>query len=131
MGKFSDRMSNPGAEKRYRECMAEIIGVLKKYDMGGAVTVVDKERCMFKYHFPTWTAVELGETSVRLRLKSSEFPSRDASRRCAELTAHVIMQMGDCAANTMGLVKHLSEIMRDKWGMEHKGGDDFDPELSN
>lgn len=35
------------------------------------------------------------------------------------------------AANTMGLVKHLSEIMRDKWGMEHHGGKDFDPELSN
>lgn len=120
-----------GEDKRYRECMAEIIGVLKKHDMAGAVTVVSKERAMFKYHFPTWTAVELKETSVRLRLKSSEFESKKAARDCAELTAHVIMQMGDCAANTMGLVKHLSEIMRDKWGMEHEGGADFDPELSN
>ena len=101
-------------DKKYRECMAEIIGVLKRYDMAGAVTVVSKERAMFKYHFPTWTCVELGETSVRLRLKSSEFPSKQAARECSELTAHTIMQMGDCAANTMGLVKHLSEIMRDK-----------------
>lgn len=121
----------PGHDKPYRDCMAEIIGVLKKYDMAGAITVVSKERSMFKYHFPAWTAVQLGETSVRLRLKSSEFPSKQASRDCAELTAHVIMQMGDCAANTMGLVKHLSEIMRDKWGMEHTPGADFDPELSN
>lgn len=121
----------PGHDKPYRDCMAEIIGVLKKYDMAGAVTVVSKERSMFKYHFPTWTAVQLGETSVRLRLKSSEFPSKQAAHDCAELTAHVIMQMGDCAANTMGLVKHLSEIMRDKWGMEHTPGADFDPELSN
>lgn len=128
MGDFSDRLCQP---KRYRDCMSEIIGVLKKYDMAGAITVVDKERVMFKYHFPTWTAVELGETSVRLRLKSAEFASKEAARRCAGLTAHVIMQMGDCAANTMGLVKHLSEIMRDKWGMEHEGGKDFDPELSN
>lgn len=118
-------------DKRYLECMAEIIGVLKKYDMAGAVTVVSKERAMFKYHFPTWTAVVLGETSVRLKLKGADFPSRDAARRCAELTAHVIMQMGDCAANTLGLAKHLSEIMRDTWGMEHHGGKDFDPELSN
>ena len=130
MGDFSDRIGRPG-EKRYRECMSEILGVLKKYDMAGAITVVDKERCMFKYHFPKWTAVELGETSVRLRLKGSEFPSKEAAHQCAELTAHVIMQMGDCAANTMGLVKHLSEIMRDKWGMEHEGNKDFDPELSN
>jgi len=30
--------------KAYRECMAEIIGVLKKYDMAGAITVV----CRFR-----------------------------------------------------------------------------------
>lgn len=130
MGAFSDRMSSSG-DKRYRECMAEIIGVLKKYDMAGAVTVISQERAMFKYHFPKWTCVELGQTSVRLRLKSAEFPSKDAARKCAELTAHVIMQMGDCASNTLGLVKHLSEIMRDKWGMEHNSGADFDPELDN
>ena len=111
-----------GDDKKYRECMAEIIGVLKKHDMAGAITVVSKERSMFTYHFPTWTAVELEETSVRLRLKSSEFENKKAARDCAELTAHVIMQMGDCAANAMSVVKHLSEIMRDKWGMEHEGG---------
>ena len=111
--------------------MAEIIGVLKKYDMAGAVTVVDKERCMFKYHFPTWTAVILAEDHVRLRLKSSEFPSKEAALHCAKLTAHVIMQMGDCASNTIGLVRHLAGIMRDKWGMEHEGGKDFDPERSH
>ena len=111
--------------------MAEIMGVLKRFDMGGAITVVDKERCMFKYHFPTWTCVELGETSVRLRLKASEFPSKADAHRCAELTSHCIMQMGDCAQNTIGLVNHLATIMRDKWGMDHVGGKDFDPELSN
>ena len=120
-----------GQSKRYRECMAEIIGVLKRYDMAGAITVVDQERCMFKYHFPTWTCVELGETSVRLRMKAAEFPSPEAAHRCSELTAHVIMQMGDSAQNTIGLVSHLAHIMRDKWGMEHQGGKDFDPELSS
>jgi hypothetical protein len=33
-------------DKRYRECMAEIIGVLKKHDMAGAVHIVSKERSM-------------------------------------------------------------------------------------
>jgi hypothetical protein len=120
-----------GDGERYRECVAEIIGVLKKYDLAGAVTVVSKERCMFKYHFPTWTAVLLGEDHVRLKLKGADFPSNDAAHQCAELTAHVIMQMGDCAANTLGLVKRLSETMRETWGMEHEGGKDFDPERSH
>ncbi len=130
MGAFSDRMSGPGS-KRYRECMAEIIGVLKKYDMGGAITVVDKERCMFKYHFPTWTCVILKEDSVHLRSKLEHYPNVDAQRRAAVLTAHVIMQMGDCAANTIRLTTHLGDIMRDKWGMEHTPGVDFDPERNN
>jgi hypothetical protein len=111
--------------------MAEIIGVLKKYDMAGAITVVSKERAMFKYHFPTWTAVELGETYVRLKHKRAYYPSADVAHQTAELTAHAIMQMGDCAKNTLGLVHHLAGIMHEKWGMEHQGGKDFDPELSS
>ena len=121
----------PGHDKPYRDCMAEIICVLKKYDMAGAITVVSKERSMFKYHFPTWTCVLLGETSVRLRSKKEDYPSREAQRQAAELTAHVIMQMRDCAINTVGLTEHLGKIMTDKWGMEHTPNADFDPETSN
>jgi hypothetical protein len=115
-------------DKRYRECMAEIIGVLKKYDMAGAITVVSKERSMFKYHFPTWTAVLLGEDHVRLRSKREDYPSLEAQRQTSELTAHVIMQMRDTAANTFALTEHLGKIMEEKWGMEHTPGVDFDPE---
>jgi hypothetical protein len=115
-------------EKRYRHCMAGIIAVLKRYDMAGAVTVVDKERAMFKYHFPTWTCVELGEDHVRLRMKASEHPSEEVVREIAELTAHVVMQMRDCAMNTIGLTEHLGKIMTERWGMEHTPFTDFDPE---
>jgi len=117
--------------KRYRECMAEIIGVLKKYDMAGAITVVDKERCMFKYQFPTWTCVEMGEDSVRLRMKAAEHPSKEVVREICTNTAHVIMQMRDIAANTFKMCEHLGGMMRDKWGMEHVPNVDFDPERSN
>lgn len=117
-------------DKRYRECVAEIIGVLKRYDMAGAVTVVDRERSMFKYHFPTWTCVELGEDYVRLRMKAAEHPSKDVVREICTLTAHVIMQMRDVAQNTVGLTEHLGKLMRERWGMEHTPGVDFDPERS-
>lgn len=79
--KAAQRAFDDAGGKPYRDCMAEIIGVLKKYDMAGAVTVVSKERAMFKYHFPKWTVVELGETSVRLRSKLADFPSIDAQRQ--------------------------------------------------
>lgn len=118
-------------DKRYRECMAEIIGVLQKYDMAGAITVVDKERCMFKYHFPTWSCILLGEDYVRLRSKREDFPSLEAQHVCAELSAHIIMQMRDVAANTFAMMEHLGDKMREAWGMEHEPNKDFDPERSN
>lgn len=68
---------------------------------------------------------------MRLRSKKEDYPSKEAQREVAELTAHAIMQMRDCAVNTIGLTEHLGNIMREKWGMEHTPGVDFDPERSN
>jgi hypothetical protein len=64
--------------KPYRDCMAEIIGVLKKYDMAGAITIVSQERSMFKYHFPTWSCVTVGEDHVRVKAHHSEFPNKES-----------------------------------------------------
>ena len=128
MGAFSERMGNT---KRYRDCRSEIIGVLKRYDMAGAVTVVDKERCMFKYHFPTWSVATVEPSGVRLRSKREDFPTKEAQRQASELTAHCIMQMRDTAANTFALTRELEKIMVEKWGMEHKPHADYDPELDN
>lgn len=119
------------SEKRYRECMAEMIGVLKKYDMAGAVTVVDKERCMFKYHFPTWSVITLAVDHVRLRAKREDFPSAEAQRRAVELSAHIIMQMRDIAANTFAMAEHIGKQLTEKVGMVHTPNVDFDPELDN
>ena len=118
-------------EKRYRECVAEIVGVLKKYDMAGAITVVDKERCMFKYHFPTWSCIILGEDNIRFKSKREDYPSLEAQKRTTELSAHIVMQMRDIAANTFAMMEHIGKQLKDKLGMEHTPGADFDPERSN
>lgn len=130
MGNFSGRMSSP-AEKRYRECVSEIMGVLKKYDMAGAITVVDKERAMFKYHFPTWSVIKLEPNAIRFRSKREDFPSKDAQKQATELSAHIVMQMRDIAANTFGMMEHIGKQLEDKLGMEHTANADFDPELDN
>lgn len=130
MGAYSDRVGTRSG-KRYRECMAEIIGILKKYDMAGAVTVVDQERCMFKYHFPTWSVATIEPNGIRLRSKREDFPSLEAQHKASELTAHCIMQIKDVAFNTLGVTAQLEAIMREKWGMEHVPNQDYDPELDN
>lgn len=118
-------------DKDYRQCMAEIIGVLKKYDMAGAATVVSKERAMVKYHFPTWSVIKLETSAIRFRSQRSDFPSLEAQRKAVELSAHIVMQMRDVAANTFGMMEHIGEKLREKVGMEHTPNVDFDPELDN
>ena len=130
MGAFSDRMNSPG-EKRYRECVAEIMDVLKRYDMAGAIAVVDKERCMFKYHFPTWSVISLGADHVRFKAKREDFPSREAQKEAVELSAHIVMQMRDTAANTFGLMESLGKQLEEQVGMEHTPHADFDPARDN
>ncbi len=118
-------------DKRYRECVAEIVGVLKKYDMAGAITVVSKERAMFKYHFPTWSVIMLGDDHIRFRSKKEDFPSKEAQRVATELSAHIIMQMRDVAANTFAMMEHIGKELKDKLGMEHVPNVDFDPERNH
>ena len=118
-------------DKRYRECMAEIIAVLMKYDMAGAITVVSKERAMFRYYFPTWSVISLGDNHVRFRAKRGDFPSKEAQKRAVELSSHIVMQMRDIAFNTLNVMEHFAEQLREKLGMTHTPGVDFDPERSN
>lgn len=114
--------------KRYRECMAEINAVLKKYDMAGAVTVVDQERAMFKYVFPTWCAIKLEGDSVRFRAKRADYPSEAAHHQALELTLHVILQFRDIAAQTFQMCQHLSTQAGKSLDFEHVPFADFDPE---
>lgn len=121
----------PGEEAdglRYRECMAEVAAVLKKYDMAGAITLVSKERCMFKYFFPTWSVITLTQDAIRFKAKRGEFPSLNAQRIAVELSAHIVMQMHDAGRNTVGLMGQLGKTLQDQLGMEHVGGKDFNPE---
>ncbi len=117
-------------DKRYRECMAEIVGVLQKYDMAGAITVVDKKRSMFKYFFPTWSCIILGEDQIRFRSKREDYPSTDAQHESVELSAHIIMQMRDVAAQTFGVMEKIGAMLEQRFDLTHKPFADFDPELN-
>lgn len=119
-------------DKRYRECMAEIVGVLKKYDMAGAITVVAKERAMFRYHFPTWSAITLeGTQGIRFRATREQFPDEKKRRAVVENSAHIVMQMRDVAAQTFAIMDGIGDVLRQEVGMTHTPNADFDPELDN
>lgn len=123
------------SETSHRECIAEILGVLKRYHMAGAITVVSKERAAFRYHFPTWSVVKLhedtgGGVGIRIRSKAADFPSREAQHKANELSAHIVYQMRDVAVNTVGVCNAIAAKMNEVWGVEHVPNADFDPERS-
>jgi hypothetical protein len=118
-------------DKKYRECMSEIAAVLTKYDMAGAVTVVSKERAMFRYQFPTWSCIHLTERELRFRSKRTDYPSDEAQRKAVELSVHIIMQMRDIAAQTFAMCEDIEKKLKEKFDIEHVSFSDFDAELNN
>jgi hypothetical protein len=117
-------------DKRYRECMAEIVGVLQKYDMAGAITIVDKERSIFRYQFPSWSCIILGEDQLRFRAKREDYPSLEAQEEAVTLSTHIILQIRDIAAQTFSLMERIHGALAEKFEIEHKPYKDFDPERS-
>jgi hypothetical protein len=117
--------------KDYREAMAEIQAVLEKYDLGASITVISKERAMFKYHFPTWSCIFFEGNALRFRSKRSEYASKEAQRQVMELSAHCIMQMRDIAAQTFQMCERIGKHLQKEVGMQHTPFSDFDPEHSH
>lgn len=116
-------------DKRYRECMAEITAALRKYDMAGAVTVVSKERAMFKYIFPSWSCIKANETEIRFKAKREDYPSVEAQQQAVESSVHIILQMRDIAAQTFAFCEGIEEKLKESFDIHHESFADFDPEL--
>jgi hypothetical protein len=109
--------------------MAEIVAALKKHDMAGAVTIVSKERAMFKYQFPTWSVVQFdGPNKLRFRSKREDFPSKKAQHEATELSVHIILQMRDVAAQTFAMCENVKAMLDKHMEIEHHPFADFDPE---
>jgi hypothetical protein len=117
--------------KDYRECMAEIVGVLKKYDMAGVVHVVSKERSMWKYHMPTWGVIKLIDGGIHIYSKREDFPSLEAQKEATELSAHVVFQLRDLAALEFKHFDGVCKAFESRFDVDHQGGLDFDPEHDN
>jgi hypothetical protein len=115
-------------DKRYRECMDEITATLQKYDIAGAVTIVAKNRSMFKYHFPTWSCIVLDEDHLRFRSKREDYPSAEAQHDAVELSAHIVLQIRDIAAMTFNTMEQIGKKLVERFEIEHEAFKDFDPE---
>src|SRR5215475_11078672 len=115
-------------DRRYRDCMAEIVAVLKKYDMAGAVTLVDRDRSMFRYQFPTWSCVSHSKDGLRFRAKEGDYETKEAHHQAVELSTHIILQMRDIGMKTAYEMNFVAEALGRQFRIEHVPFTDFDPE---
>ncbi|MBY0559894.1 hypothetical protein [Hyphomicrobium sp.] len=114
-------------DKRYQDCMAEIVAVLNKYDMGGYVIVVDKERTMFRFEWPTWGVIRPTDTGIRFRSKREDFPSREAQHKATELSVHTIVAMRDLCAQGFQAMESVFKMLSQHFDIT-PGLVQFDPE---
>lgn len=121
-------MSDP----KLKEAMAEIMGVLKKHDIAGQVTLVSPTHSEFRIDIaPTWSCARMEPSgdgfAVRFKATKEGIPDDEARKKIASETAHMLLQIRDlCAQYYMSfddLVKQLEEFME----IEHKPYSDYEP----
>ena len=100
------------SDPRLKEAMAEIEGILAKYEIAGAVQLASSTHAEFKIHFPEWSAVQLQErpdkSDVEIRIKSSS--ERDGQGHL-ESSMHLLLSIRDMASAHAGYLHHLSEYV--------------------
>lgn len=101
-----------------KEAMAEIVAILRKHDLGASVHLVSPSHSEFLVEFPTWSAAQLeGEQGVRIR--TTHLPDQEAKKRMAELTAHLVFQLRDLAAQDLHVFEQLIAVLKKHWEIEH------------
>ena len=96
--------------------LAEIDAVLKKHDVMGLVLVSNKTHLDWRIHVEaSWSCAKLERdkdgVAVRIRSKSTDFPSREAQKLCNEQTIGTFVTMIDAMRNISKQVEHLLVVV--------------------
>lgn len=115
----------------HRECMAEIMAVLSKYDLAGSVTIVSKKRAMWKFYFPSWSVLSHDGKCILFQAKHEDFKTAVEQLRAIELSASIIYQMRDVAANTVSGMNTIIAQLEQRFHIEHEPFKNFRLELDD
>lgn len=111
------------ADPRLQAAMSEILGVFKKYDIGGHVTLVSKTHAQYAFVFdPSWSAIKpRGDVGVRLRATAEDFGGDKAARNKAiELSAHLLFQVRDMSLQSARQCQSLIEPLQAIVPIDHE-----------
>lgn len=108
-----------------KKAIMEIEGIIRKYDIGGAVSLTSKTHGEYLFVLdPSWSIIkqipEKQGTKLHLRSLRKEFASLEAQRQANELTAHLIFSQRDIAAHTLKQLGVIEDLLKSKWTIDHK-----------
>lgn len=115
-------------DPKLKEAMAEIFGVLKKHDIGGAITLVSPTHAEFRFcEDPSWSCARIeGATRVRFRAKAQDFKTQAEHKRTVELTIHLVAQIRDLAARTFTAFDSMFQQLEKIIDFEHRSYQGFE-----
>lgn len=118
-------------DPKLKEAMAEIKAVLKKHDIAGALTLVSKSHSEYLYHFPTWSAAQLTDEGIRIRIKSSDFADKQAADQALLDSLHVVLQIHDLNSQNLKVMDQLIKKIGEHVDIDHTPFFDHTPHRLN
>jgi hypothetical protein len=118
-----------GYDPKLKEAMAEIVGVLKKHDIAGYISLVSPTHSEFCLHpTPSWSAAFWEEEGkLRFRVKQKEV-GRDEAKKLIELTCHMIYQMRDLCAQGFHFTENMAKEIEKQIQVDHVPYSNFTPD---
>lgn len=114
-------------DPKLKAAMEEIKQVIKKYEIGGAITIASKTHAEFLYELPAWSCVSFTDRGLSIYSQKSHFRSIDEQRENQEASFHVIYQIRDIAAQTFMLFEKCTKGIEQHANVEHKPFHNFTP----
>jgi hypothetical protein len=108
-----------------RKAMAEIQKLLRRYRIGGAITLVSKTHAEYAYQFPYWSVIQPergpgGEEGIRIRSFKTYYRSKEEQREAMAASLHCLLQMRDIGGQTFVVMDDLRKQVEEHLGtIEH------------
>jgi len=102
----------PNDEDRLKKAEIEIRRILKRYDVGAAVTLVsDADSRFFYYLIPSWSVIRVRGLKHGIRTRRNEYISNGDKQRCLDLSVHMICEINELNAKAVHDMQTIIDIL--------------------
>ena len=106
------RHSLPPYDQKLKDAAAEIMAVVRKYDVGAYIALTSPKHSEFVFHLPTWSGVQPEEQSdgslaLRIRIKKEQ-------QELAEATTWLVAGTMELLERGLRQYGHVLDLLRTK-----------------